>query len=384
MLIAFVFISVFIIQFIIALEMNFIGPLAPFLANYFGIRGSNVILLNLGYSLSGMFVPFIGYLSDKYGKKRFILFGLMFFVLGSVVCAFSKNAILFSIGRVFIGISYFTLMSTLLSYLSDFINYKNRGKANGVMRFSFALAILISPVYASYVVNEYKSLTYVYLPLALIAIIPFIILIFLPDSRKVDVQEIKINNIIKIAKKPKNSLILISLFLIITAPTLIYNYLGLHLSSNFNFNQSSIGSFYSIIAIGTIIGVVSSAVLSDRIGNLNYSKIFFCLVLISLLPLGFTNNLLLLTVSSFIFALGLDGGFSAFQTYITEVEKEMRGTFLSLMYTVNALTITFYSITASRLYEFGGMKIISIISFIFIVLSLYLIRKIDDNPKQDQ
>lgn len=382
MLIALVFVCVFIIQLIIALEMNFIGPLAPFLANYFGIKGSNVILLNLGYSLSGVFVPFIGYLSDKYGKKRFILYGLIFFVLGSIVCGFSKNAILFSIGRVFIGISYFTLMSTLLSYLSDFINYDNRGKANGVMRFSFSLAILISPVYASFIVNNYNSLKYVYLPLAIIAIVPFVILIFLPDSRRVETPKLSINNIVKIAKKPKNSLILTSLFLIITAPTLIYNYLGLHLSSNFNFTQSSIGSFYSIIAIGTIIGVISSALLSDRVGNLKYSKLFFFICLMSLLPLGFTNNLLLLTVSSFIFALGLDGGFSAFQTYITEVEKEMRGTFLSLMYTVNALTITFYSITARSLYEFGGMKIISIISFIFILLGLYLIRNIG-NLKQD-
>lgn len=377
MFIALVFVCVFIIQFIIALEMNFIGPLAPFLSDYFGIKGSNVILLNLGYSLSGIFVPYIGYLSDKYGKKKFILYGLIFFVLGSVICGFSRNAILFSIGRVFIGISYFTLMSTLLSYLSDFINYNNRGKANGVMRFSFSLAILISPVYASFIVNNYNSLKYIYLPLAMIAIVPFIILIFLPDSKKVETPKLSISNIVNIAKKPKNSLILISIFLIISTPTLIYNYLGLHLSSNFDFTQSSIGTFYSMVAVGTIIGVISSAILSDRIGNLKYSKLFFFICLISLLPLGFTDNLLLLAISSFVFALGLDGGFSAFQTYITEVEKEMRGTFLSLMYTVNALTITFYSITARSLYEFGGMKIISTISFAFLALSLHLIHKIN-------
>ncbi|TJX65158.1 MFS transporter [Soehngenia saccharolytica] len=382
MFIALVFVCVFIIQFIIALEMNFIGPLAPFLSSFFGIKGSNVILLNLGYSLSGMFVPIIGYLSDKYGKKRFILSGLMFFILGSVICGFSSNAILFSIGRVLIGISYFTLMSTMLSYLSDFINYENRGKANGIMRFSFALAILTSPVYASFIVNKYNNLKFVYYPLALIAIIPFITLIFLPDSRKMSTPNVQLRNIFDIAKKPKNLQILTSLFLIITAPTLIYNYLGLHLSTNFSFNQSKIGSFYSLIAIGTILGVISSAIFSDKVGNLNYSKLFFCLVIISLLPIGFTNNLLILAIASFVFALGLDGGFSAFQTYITEVEKEMRGTFLSLMYTVNALTITFYSLTASKIYEFGGMKIVSIISFVFIVVSLYLIHNLD-NIKQD-
>lgn len=37
-----IFATTFIIQFIIAMEMNFIGPLAPFLAEYFSIRDSRV------------------------------------------------------------------------------------------------------------------------------------------------------------------------------------------------------------------------------------------------------------------------------------------------------------------------------------------------------
>ena len=37
-----IYITTFIIQFTIAMEMNFIGPLAPYLSEYFGINESNI------------------------------------------------------------------------------------------------------------------------------------------------------------------------------------------------------------------------------------------------------------------------------------------------------------------------------------------------------
>jgi len=378
MVIIFVFLSIFIIQFVIALEMNFIGPLAPFLSNYFGIKGSQVILLNLGYSISGIFVPFIGYLSDIYGKKKFMIIGLLSFILGCFGCAYSLEAIYFSVSRILIGLSYFTLMSTMLSYLSDFIDYSNRAKANGVMRFSFSLAILLSPIYASYIVDKFGNLKYIYLPLAITAFIPIFILLFLPESSKNNLSILNTKNIIKVATTKNSKIILFSLFLIISIPTLLYNYLGLHLTTNFNFLQSEVGRFYSFIAVGTIIGVVTSAIFSAKIGNLKYSKVFFFVLLIALIPIGFTQNIYLLMISSFLFAIGLDGGFSAYQTYITEIEKDMRGTFVSLIYTVNALTITFYSLIGPKIYEAGGIKLIIILSLIFMIISILLMSNLND------
>ncbi|NLV77659.1 MAG: hypothetical protein GX023_11955 [Tissierellia bacterium] len=56
--------TTFFIQLIIAMEMNIIAPLAPYIANYFNIKDSYVLLFNIGFSLVGLFVPFLGAFAD--------------------------------------------------------------------------------------------------------------------------------------------------------------------------------------------------------------------------------------------------------------------------------------------------------------------------------
>src|SRR5690554_5802836 len=96
------FTTTFIIQFIIAMEMNFIGPLAPFLSTYFNIKDSQVIYFNLGYASVGLLVPLRGVWADRYGNKRIITYALLLFFAGSILGAFAPNPILFFLARILI------------------------------------------------------------------------------------------------------------------------------------------------------------------------------------------------------------------------------------------------------------------------------------------
>jgi MFS family permease len=62
------------IQLVITFEMSMVMPMAPLIASIYQIEQSNVTLLNLGYALSGLFVPFLGMLADKMGNKRILIF----------------------------------------------------------------------------------------------------------------------------------------------------------------------------------------------------------------------------------------------------------------------------------------------------------------------
>ena len=64
-----IFITTFIIQFVISVEMNLIGILAPFLSQHFSIDESLVIRFSLGYSAVAILVPYLGVLADRHGKK---------------------------------------------------------------------------------------------------------------------------------------------------------------------------------------------------------------------------------------------------------------------------------------------------------------------------
>lgn len=46
---------------------------------------------------------------------------------------------------------------------------------------------------------------------------------------------------------------------------------------------------------------------------------------------------------------------------------------MSLMYTVNALTITFYSLVGPIFYRLGGFSLLIIIACVFLSVALYMI-----------
>lgn len=374
---SYMFLVCFLIQYIIATEMAVIGPLAPFLATYFGIDQGMVMLLNLGYSAVGFFVPYLGIFADKFGKKRSLTISLSLFTLGSIIGAISKSAFIFGFARIFIGFAYFSISGANLSYLSEFISYKNRGKASGLLRTSFSIAILVSPMLATYLTSKFNHLAVLYIPLAVIALVSIIGLKKLPETRVYPDINLNKEEFLSILEIPNARKMLISVFLLLTVPTLFLNYLGIYLTNEFNIAQVNVGFMYTIVGIGTVLGTFFAGGLSDKIGKFKLSKILFTLVFLAILPIPYINSVITVIVLSTIFAFGLDGGWTSYQAFGSELIPEKRGTFMSLMYTMNAITITFYSIFGPILYKFGGFKFILAIATVSVLAAIIVLSKLD-------
>jgi predicted MFS family arabinose efflux permease len=375
-----IFSVTFIIQFIIAMEMNFIGPLAPFLAVYFGIRDSQVIYFNLGYSAVGLLVPFFGVWADKYGNKRLISYALALFMAGCILSAFSASALTFAFGRIFIGLGYFSLSGTTMSYISEFVDYKKRGMAAGILRIAFGVAIFVSPLYTSYLTEKFNTLKSIYLPLAFLAMAALILLQKLPETKVRESSQLDLKEFVTILKHPRTVKVLTSLFLIITAPTMLYNFLAIHLSRTFGMDQGEIGMAYSIIAVGTIAGIAVAAVLADRIGKLRFSRYLFGFMVIALVPIAYVQSSIMVVVLASFFAFGLDGGWTAYQAFSSEIQPEKRGTFLSLFYTVNAITITLYSIIGPFLFDLGGLRLTTALGLFASSIALLILFRLSRSP----
>ncbi|MCF6462965.1 MFS transporter [Clostridium sp. Cult1] len=358
------FFTTFFIQLIIATEMNIIAPLAPFLSQYFNIKDSWVIMFNIGFSLVGILVPILGVFADKYGKRKSLMVALIFYIAGTLISGFSNNPIQFALGRIFIGIGYFSLSGTNLSYLSEFVPYESRGKASGILRGAFGIAILLSPLYATNMIDKYGTLKNVYIPLTIVGLICLLLLIKLPETKKSKEVKVDINELLTMVKKPINYKSLIVVFLILAAPALLLSFLGIYISNNFNLNQVEIGYVYTIVAFGTIVGIIFAALFTDKIGKEKLSRILFTLVLLALIPIVFSKSVGIIIILLTLVTIGLDGGWTAYQTLCSEINPKKRGTFMSLFYTINAITVTIYSILGPLLYELGGYKLLVIISIV--------------------
>jgi len=105
-----------------------------------------------GYALTQAIfqVPF-GTMSDKFGRKPTILFGLIIFIIGSLICAFSTDIYTLMFGRFLQGAG--AIGSVVTAMISDLVEEEVRGKAMAIMggfiAMSFALAMGLGPVIAA-------------------------------------------------------------------------------------------------------------------------------------------------------------------------------------------------------------------------------------------
>jgi predicted MFS family arabinose efflux permease len=73
------------------------------------------------------------------------------------------------------------------------------------------------------------------------------------------------------------------------------------------------------------------------------------------------------------FAFGLDGGWTAYQAFASEIHPKKRSTFMSLFFTVNAAVITVYSLLGPILYDSGGLKLTTAVGFTSSFIALIIL-----------
>jgi len=160
------------------LSLRFLGLflVLPVISLYaLGLEGSTPMLVGVvvgGYALTQAIfqVPF-GSMSDKIGRKPTLLVGLIIFLIGSIVCAYSTDIYTLMLGRFLQGAG--AIGSVITAMISDLVEEEIRGKAMAIMgasiAISFALAMGLGPVIgATYGVDTLFIITAVLSILAMI------------------------------------------------------------------------------------------------------------------------------------------------------------------------------------------------------------------------
>ena len=137
------------------LSLRFLGLflVLPVIAIYaLELEGATPLLVGVvvgGYALTQAIfqVPF-GTMSDKIGRKPTLLFGLIVFLIGSLICAYSTDIYTLMVGRFLQGAG--AIGAVITAMISDLVAEEVRGKAMAIMggsiAMSFALAMGLGPV----------------------------------------------------------------------------------------------------------------------------------------------------------------------------------------------------------------------------------------------
>lgn len=90
--------------------------------------------------MAGM--PIFGKLSDMYGRKRFFIFGIIVFMIGSALCGTANSIVQLSIYRAIQGIGGGALVPIAFTIMFDVVAPEKRGKSVG-----YSVLPMVFPVF---------------------------------------------------------------------------------------------------------------------------------------------------------------------------------------------------------------------------------------------
>ncbi|MBO0958875.1 MFS transporter [Neobacillus sp. MM2021_6] len=121
--------------------------------------------------MAGM--PIFGKLSDMYGRKRFFIFGLVVFLVGSALCGIAQTIVQLSIFRAIQGIGGGALMPIAFTIVFDIFPPDKRGKMTGLLGAVFGASSVLGPLLGAYITDyiSWHWIFYVNVPIGIISLI---------------------------------------------------------------------------------------------------------------------------------------------------------------------------------------------------------------------
>lgn len=101
--------------------------------------------------MAGM--PIYGKLSDMYGRKRFFIFGLVVFLMGSMLCGLAQSMEQLIAFRAIQGIGGGALMPIAFTIVFDIFPPEKRGKMTGLLGAVFGTSSVLGPLLGAFITD---------------------------------------------------------------------------------------------------------------------------------------------------------------------------------------------------------------------------------------
>ncbi len=167
------------------LGMGIVVPLLPIYADQMGASALEIGLINAGFSLMVLVaLPIMGRLSDRFGRKKFLLAGLSILTVASLTFIWAQNPFQLILARIFQGIGASMHLPIAQAYLGDITPKGEEGKWMGHFNAILFSGMSLGPLFGG-VLTDLFNVTTTFLVMAALCLIGLIAtLIFLPEVKE--------------------------------------------------------------------------------------------------------------------------------------------------------------------------------------------------------
>ncbi|OCA92962.1 MFS transporter [Pseudobacillus wudalianchiensis] len=296
-------------MFIVMTGIGLVIPIMPTIIHHFGAGGKTFGALIATFALAQfIFSPLAGDLSDRLGRKKAIVFGLILFSFSQFLFAFSQQLVLLYISRIFGGIGAAFMIPSMMAFVADITTVETRAKGMGRLGASMSLGFVVGPGIGGFLSTLGLQAPFFIAGVAA-ALAALLSILFLKEPERAAIpaaapkkRDPLLKQLALSAKKPY----FILLMMMFTLSFGLANYqatISLYTNVKFGFSPSDISI---LMVVGGLIGVIVQAFILDRalrvFGEVRVMNTMLVVAAAAMLALLFATGFVsVLAISAFFF-----------------------------------------------------------------------------------
>jgi predicted MFS family arabinose efflux permease len=352
------------IQFTHILDFMIMMPLGPDFIRELNINTHQFGLLLSSYTFAAAVAGvFATYFIDRFERRVLLLSLYVCFIIATLLCGLAPDYHSLFIARAFAGAFGGILGSLVQTIIADSIPFERRGKALGTVMSAFSVSTVAGVPLSLLLANHISFLGW-RAPFIFIALISSLILYL--GYRNIpriighldQVHEgSRLSQIWNVFSAHQHLRVFIFMAFIMMTGFSVIPYIALYLTSNVGLDNGYIPLIYLCGGIATLMSSRVIGQMADRYGKV---KIFKILAIASLIPLLVTTNLMpvplwVALLNSTAFFVLISGRMIPAMAIASQVvDAKIRGTFMSLVGSVQMLASGIASVVAGAVVTIGS------------------------------
>lgn len=321
-----------VLMFAMFITMAGVGIMVPVMPTYlevFGVGGTVLGFLIATFAFAQfLFSPAAGDLSDRHGRKIFIVFGLLVYGIAQYIFGYATEVWMMFASRFLSGVGSAFIAAPVMAYVADITLPEERGKGMGLIGASMSLGFMVGPGFGGFLSNV--NLHFPFLLSGSLAVLTAVIAFFaLPNIKpKANPHAVR-ENIFKQMARSVETPYFVLLIVVFTFSFGISNFQGtlsLLLADKFNYTATDIAI---ILTIGGFIGVILQTFvigkLFKRFGEMNVILVNLVVAAIMTVLTVVVSGFFMITLIATLFSIATTFIRPAVNTLISKMAGAQQG-----------------------------------------------------------